>query len=129
MSDDTMSSFVKGKISMVELNTPVMEIFNLMKKKSIRHVPVVNDGLAIGIISDRDVQFINHIGDALQLTAKDIMTDNPYSVDSMTSIPHVVNVMAKKKISSVLIHDSEKKISGIFTSTDALEILASTYKI
>lgn len=128
MSDDTMKSFIKDEIYMVTPTTSVLEIFNLMKSKKIRHVPVVDNGEAIGVISDRDVQFITHAGDAFQLKASDIMTAEPYSVDSLTSVPHVVNTMAQKKINSILIHDEQHKIVGIFTSTDALQILADHYK-
>jgi acetoin utilization protein AcuB len=128
MSDDKMKSFIRDGIHMVDPSTGVLEVFNMMKSKKVRHIPVIEKGEAVGIISDRDVQFINHAGDAFQLKAADVMTTEPYSVDSMTSIPHVVNVMAQKKINSVLIHDVNHKIVGIFTSTDALQILSDHYK-
>lgn len=128
MSEDTMNKFLRDGVHMVEPNTGVLEVFNLMKSKKVRHIPVVQNGEAVGVISDRDVQFINHSGDAFQLKASDVMTAAPYSVDSLTSVPHVVNVMAQKKINSVLTHDQSHKIVGIFTSTDALQILADHFK-
>ena len=128
MSDDTMKAYLKDGVHMVEPSAGVLEVFNLMKSKKVRHIPVVEKGEAVGVISDRDVQFINHAGDAFQLKASDVMTTEPYSVDSLTSIPHVINVMDQKKINSVLIHDENHKIVGIFTSTDALQILADHYK-
>jgi CBS domain-containing protein len=128
MSTDTMKSFVKTKMHMVEPQSSVIEIFNLMKSNKIHHVPVVENGEAVGIISDRDVQFVNHADNSFQMTAKDIMTANPYTVDAMTSVPHAVNTMTQKGINSILIHDDSKKIVGIFTSTDALNILSNHYK-
>lgn len=125
---DTLQDFVKTNIHMVDQDMNVFEIFQLMKKHKIRHVPVVEKGEAVGMISDRDLQFVNATGDSLQLKAKDVMTNNPFSVDSMTSVPHVVNAMAAKKINSVLIHDQNKKVVGIFTSTDALKILSELYR-
>lgn len=127
-TDDTMKGFIRDVVHMVTPTTGVLEVYNIMKSKKIRHIPVVENGEAVGVISDRDVQFINYAGDAIQLKASDVMTTGPYSVDSLTSIPHAVNVMAQKKINSVLIHDTDKKIVGIFTSTDALQILSSHYK-
>ncbi|MEI6557599.1 MAG: CBS domain-containing protein [Rhodospirillaceae bacterium] len=35
--------------------TPVLEALNLMQKNSYRHVPVVEDGLVIAIVSLRDI--------------------------------------------------------------------------
>lgn len=122
-----MQDYLKN-LQLVTPDTDVMEIFKLMKSKKIRHLPVVNNGESVGIISDRDVQFVQASGDTFKLTAKDIMTKDPYSVDTMTSVAHVVNIMSQKKISSVLIHDTNKKVVGIFTSTDALNILTEHYK-
>ena len=124
---DTMQDYLK-KLQFVTPETGVLDIYNLMKSKKIRHLPVIDKGESVGIISDRDVQFVHATKDTFQLKAKDIMTSEPYSVDIMTTVAHVVNIMAQKKISSVLIHDKSKKVVGIFTSTDALNILTEHYK-
>ena len=127
--DDTLQSLAKSKsMRLAAPEESVLDVFNAMKRHKVRHIPVVEKGKAVGIISDRDLQFVNATGDGFQLKAKDIMTPNPFSVDSMTSIPHVVNIMANKKINSVLIHDKKQKVVGIFTSTDALNILCELYK-
>ncbi len=126
---DTMQNFVKSKMVLVECNTSVLEAYQLMKKNNIRHLPVVKDGQAVGIISDRDVQFMGHGGDSLNLKAEDIMTKDLLSVDAQTTIPHVVQLMSNKKISSVIINGDDKKIEGIFTSTDALDLLFQSYKV
>jgi predicted transcriptional regulator len=126
---DTMEKFINHKMVLVESSTTVLEAYNLMKKNNIRHLPVVKEGMAIGVVSDRDVQFINFGGDSLNLKVEDIMTKEPLTVDSLTTIPHVVQLMKNKKVNSVLINGSNKKIEGIFTSTDALNILFETYKI
>lgn len=126
---DTVQDYVKKNIYMVKPDEEITTIFNSMKRHKVRHIPVVENGEAVGIISDRDLQFLNWTQESLQLKAKDIMTAQPYSVDQMTTIPHVVNSMASKKINSVLIHDQSKKVVGIFTSTDALKILSETYKV
>lgn len=127
MSSDIMKGYVKSNIIMAQADSSVQEIYSLMKKNNIRHIPVVQNGEAIGIISDRDVNFVNQASSDLSLKAEDIMTSEPYSVDEQMSVPHVVKIMSQRKFNSVLIHNDEKKIVGIFTSSDALDILSDHF--
>jgi acetoin utilization protein AcuB len=74
--------------SSVTRDTPVPEIIDMMRKEGFRHVPVVHQRQAIGIISDRDIKVFS----------------NP------------------KKYGSALVEEGGE-ITGIFTSTDALNAL------
>lgn len=56
------------------------------------------------------------------------MTPSPVSVDTLTTIPHAIKLMRQNRVNSVLVHDKENKVVGIFTSTDALDILAQHYQ-
>ncbi len=128
MSADTVQQFVKNEIKFVTPQTTTIEVFQLMQKNNIHHVPVVEDGKAIGIISDRDVSFVGKTGNSLDLSAKDIMTPDPITVDNEMSIPHAINLMRQNRVNSVLIKDKTEKVIGIFTSTDALDVLAKHYQ-
>jgi acetoin utilization protein AcuB len=128
MNTDTMQNFIKNEIKWVSPEASTMEVFTMMKKNKIHHVPVVENGAAIGIISDRDVYFVDKTGNALNLTAKDIMTPSPVSVDTLTTIPHAIKLMRQNRVNSILVHDNNKKVVGIFTSTDALDILSEHYQ-
>ena len=53
------------------------------------------------------------------------MTEDPFVVSTSTPITDVARTMVDKRINSVLINNSEGKVVGIFTSTDALKLLAN----
>ena len=86
----------------------------MMQKNNIHHLPVVEEGKAIGIISDRDVSFVGKTGNSLNLSAKDIMTPDPITVDNEMSIPHAINLMRQNRVNSVLIKDKTETVIGIF---------------
>lgn len=111
----------------VEASTPLDELVTMMRSNEIRHVPVVNNDRAIGIISDRDVRMMMNIEGASRLCAKDIMHADPYTVESGTSLEDVVLEMSKHKIGSAIINDNGT-IVGIFTSTDALNALVEVLR-
>ena len=117
--------FKVDDMTIVTPDAKITDVYRLMQKNRIRHVPVVKGGEAVGIISDKDVNFVSYAGFATELVASDVMSSDVYSVTPETPLATMVSHMARKKINSALIHDENGKIAGIFTSTDALKILAS----
>lgn len=106
--------------------TSVEEAQKLMMEKNIRHLPVVDNNKAVGILSDRDIALallVNHgMETASTLQVGDICTLNAFSVKVSDQLDDVAFTMAEKQIGSALVMDGEKLV-GIFTATDACEYL------
>ncbi len=83
------------------------------------------NGKAIGIVSDRDLRVASALSarEKFLVKASDLMTPDPITFQENTSIEDVILKMSEKKIGSVLISDKEGELRGIFTVTDALDIL------
>lgn len=98
----------------------------IMLAKNIRHLPVLDGGKIVGIISERDINFIqNFKGVDIEVEkVQDAMTESPYIVEAHTHLDEVCEVMAADKIGSVLVQDN-KKLVGIFTWIDALKAMSS----
>lgn len=105
----------------VESKTTVREAFYLMEEWRIRHLPIVEGGKLLGIVSERDLrQYFTTSGET---TLSDVMTPTPYCVRIGTPLEKVVEVMERKKIGSALVVSVVNEVLGIFTTTDALKIL------
>ena len=124
----------KFKVPVEEFTTPdpvalpeeasVDELVEVMKKAGIRHVPIVNNGKAVGVVSDRDVRVV--LGLDFQkknlVQARDIMARDPVTFSSDTPLEEVALEMSRQKIGSVIVTE-EDRLLGIFTVTDALNAL------
>lgn len=99
------------------------EVLNLMKDNGFRHIPVVESHRAIGIISDRDLLMAQTRSGAESLTARDVMTPNPFSVQRKTSLEQVALELSARKVGSAIVTGADGKLYGIFTATDALNAL------
>lgn len=117
--------FIVNDMTIVTPDAKLTDVYRLMQKNRIRHIPVVKGGEAVGMISDKDVNFVSYTGFTNEMVASDVMSADVYSVSIDTPMSNMVSHMARKKINSALIHDQQGKIAGIFTSTDALKILAN----
>lgn len=124
----------KFKIPVEEFTTPnpitatthskVEEIARVMKEHGIRHIPILKNDKVVGIVSDRDLKVIAGLKmlEKSMLTAEDVMSVDPVSVDSSTMLDDVAFEMSEKKIGSVIVTENDQLL-GIFTVTDALNAL------
>lgn len=99
--------------------------YKLMRDHHIRHLPVLEGGALVGILSDRDVHFIEslHGVDADKVTVEDAMTAAPYTVSPNAGLDEVVSTMAEHRYGSAVVVQNEKVV-GIFTAVDALGAFA-----
>jgi acetoin utilization protein AcuB len=92
----------------------------LMAHMNIRHLPVVEDGRLVGIVSDRDL-----LGPDLTdepATCGEIMTPSPLTCSPDTSVGKVAEMMIEHKIDSVPVV-AGSKLLGLVTSSDLLALL------
>lgn len=96
-----------------------------MFEHGIRHLPVMQNGHLVGIVSDRDMSILDTIPqvDRNKVTVASAMTPNPYTCNSNTTVAEVTTIMAEHKIGTAVVMD-EGKLSGIFTPIDAMRLLA-----
>lgn len=93
---------------------------NLMLENSCHHLPVLQGGKLVGILSDRDLNTVEKLSQTDGLTAGDVMTAEPITVLPTDDVFQVAMKMHQEKIGSVIVRGFEKEPWGIFTATDAL---------
>jgi acetoin utilization protein AcuB len=78
----------------------------------------------VGIVSERDLKVVAGLKmlEKNLLTAADIMSPDPVTVDASTMLDEVAFEMSEKKIGSVIVTENDQFL-GIFTVTDALNAL------
>ncbi len=99
---------------------------NKMRELNVRHLPVLDAGKLVGILSDRDIQFIESFDklDLEEINVDEAFTNEPFIVESQTNLNEVCQAMAERKIGSAMI-TQDGKLTGIFTWIDALKYLAN----
>ena len=103
--------------------TTLGEMKYQLKEFGFRHIPVVLDNKAVGIVSDRDIALASTFGPDDTVVAADIMATNLFTARMGTPIEDVVFELSNLKIGSAIILNEKGEAEGIFTSTDALNAL------
>jgi acetoin utilization protein AcuB len=97
----------------------------MMHQHRVRHLPVLDGGALVGLLSERDVALILAIKDvdASKATVEDAMSSVVYTARPEAPLDEVVREMAEHRYGSVVITSNEKVV-GVFTTVDACRALA-----
>ncbi len=123
MTNITVEEFTTPCPVTVSSHVTLGDIGILMEKHGIRHVPVVENNIAVGVVSDRDLKLMGKFQGWQSYNVSEILSHDPFTVTYDTKLDVVAYEMSKRKIGSALVIDEIGEIMGIFTSTDALNAL------
>jgi acetoin utilization protein AcuB len=124
MTSPHVSEYMTSGPFAVGPREPLGNARRLMDKYDLRHLPVWSEGKLVGIVSDRDLNFVQTLEHAPpdRITVGDAMTPDPYAPTPDTPLADVVRVMVDRKIGSAVVVDGGQ-IVGILTATDAMRAL------
>lgn len=97
----------------------------LMDQYDCHHLPVLNGGQIVGLLSSHDLGLILLTPKGRESRVKDFMSLSPFIVDPDQPIKEVATAMLEQHISSAVVRAKANEPWGIFTSTDALRALAT----
>ena len=100
----------------VSPDTPMPAAFHEMSAKKLGMTTVtVADGKLAGILTDGDLRRLmeKHGGATLSMTAGDCMVHNPQTIGPKVLASEALNLMEKKKITSVVVVDESQKVIGV----------------
>ncbi|WP_150050536.1 MULTISPECIES: CBS domain-containing protein [Methylomonas] len=135
-----VADVMTSKVFTVDPNDLIDRVFFLIHYEKIRHLPVLEKGKLIGIVSDRDlykalgpksnsnVVQTNKDNSQLHVVSQKvahIMHRGVYTVTPATRLSEAAHLMAENRIGSLPVVEGEKLI-GIVTTTDILRIFAKT---
>ncbi len=87
----------------------------LMGKYKISGVPICEDGKLVGILTNRDLRFIQDYS----IQIKDVMTkDNLVTAPVGTTLEEAQDILCKHKIEKLPIVDSDMRLKGLITIKD-----------
>ncbi len=124
-TDMTVDEFTTPEPVTATEDTSIDDLQRLMEKHGIRHLPVIRGESVVGVISDRDVRLVAGLtyAEKHQVQAGDIMTPDPLIVSANARLDEVALAMSERKVGSAIVTETDGKLLGIFTATDALNAL------
>jgi acetoin utilization protein AcuB len=124
------SSTMTRDVVCVPPELPLARAWAVMGEMRIRHLPVVQHGKLVGLVSDRDVLLRAVLEDDGKIVVDqgvvgEAMSLHPWTCHAATSVSAIAQLMIDHKIDAVpVVAESDRtKVTGLVTSTDLLWLL------
>lgn len=117
------------KVKTLTPDERMVDAFEGMQEHRIRHIPVVNKGKVVGILSDRDVRpFLPTRGamkgptyskSLMETRIKDVMSRKPVTISEFSTLREAAELLCRERIGALPVVD-DGKLEGIITTEDVL---------
>lgn len=145
----TAGDVMSRQVTSVAKDTPLREVVELMLGQVYRAVPVVDEGVPVGIITNTDLVQKGSAGirvdllealDKLEIhavlerlaaggkTAADVMTPGPVTVDARTPLPRIAEIMTHRRLKRLPVVDGHGALAGMVSRLDLLRTAAGSYE-
>ncbi len=111
--------------------TSARKALDIMQSKRFSNIPVVDDGVMVGIVAKEDIinqYFCGEKGCTLmeETLVEEVMTKHFVTVRKMDYIEKAIFLLKEKDISALPVLDPENKLVGIITRSDVFDAFADT---
>lgn len=117
------------RLHLAETREDVSSVLQRMKAEGIRHLPVVENGKLVGILSDRDLLLHAWSGRTHEfpedLTVGDVMTKKVVTAPYGTPVAEICALMLSLKVDALPLTGPKGDLVGIVTSTDVMRLVAA----
>jgi len=103
---------------------PLSKARDAMQRFGIRHLPVLDGGVLVGVLTDRDLRLLESVAgvDPRTTLVEEAMTPEPYVVTADALLRDVAREMTEHKYGCAVVIE-RGSVVGIFTTIDALRAL------
>lgn len=132
----TVSDIMTRQVVTLGSNDSLQLAKDILSLDRLRHFPVVDEGVVVGVVSQRDL-YKASLGSVLKygekaqqaflqgIAVKEVMSAPPVTVTADVSIQEAARLMMERKIGCLPVLDGARLV-GIVSETDMLKLIIET---
>lgn len=129
-----VTDYMTSKVISVSPDTGIREAFFQMKGHHIRHLPVLEKGKLVGIVSDRELRRPDWVDESLdiahayylddKMSVRDVMIRKVHVIHTYDSLRKAARLLLDNKIGAAPVLDKTEHLVGMLSAVDLLRALA-----
>ncbi len=131
-----IKDWMNSPVHTVKPRDTVAHARELLERYRINQLPVVRDGVLVGIVTDRDLRNaapsaaeqaaadLGQIKDVLDpgtIAVETVMTEQVFAVTPEDSLEDAVRIMRRERFGAIPVVDNKRRVVGIVTRSDVLD--------
>lgn len=120
----TVQQFMSSIPRTIGADQSLKKAMDIMQENQIRHLPVLEGGKLVGVLTERDIAVARSFQGSAELKVEGVMMPTSYSVLPDTPLAEVALQMSQHKYGSAVVQNRIGEVIGIFTTQDALRALS-----
>lgn len=115
---------LNDRVHTVSPNTSIREVARILEEKNVGALPVLHEGILVGIISERDLarKVVGYSVNAYTAKVENYMTPEPFTVTPEDDLMFCMELMEKHRIRHLPVVQNEKLV-GMISLRDVLVVL------
>lgn len=113
----------------------IAEAWDVMRELAVRHIPVVEDGVLVGMLSDRDLAQVDiarvlrdggpdALREEMETPLVEVMSTDVISVEPETEVGEVIGLLIEHKVGALpVVEPGTREVVGIISYVDVLRAL------
>ena len=128
-----ISKYMTTRLITATPEMTVKDAFLTMRSHRVRHLPVLENGELVGLVSDRGLRrpkWVDALDDWTQyyqisdeMTVHDVMTANPEVVHTYDRIRKAVKIFREQRYGALPVLDKKGELAGVISAHDLLGAL------
>ena len=121
-----VSEIMTSNPETADVRQSIRSVIRKLLTLDVRHLPVMEDGELVGIVSDRDLRdvtarLIDEAGAALDRPIGETMSTDVISVDPETEVDDVIDLLIEHRVGAVpVVSPGTRSLVGIVSYADVL---------
>lgn len=121
-----VKEMMRRPVTVVSVEATIGEAYQLLRDRGFRHLPVVDHGRLVGVLTDRDLRLATSSFSEKPHVATDpvsaVMSSPPLTADPLDPVEDAARIMREHKIGCLPVVDGQELV-GILTGMDLLDAL------
>ncbi len=102
----------------------VQEALGLMQQHGVRHLPVLEQGRLVGLVTDIDLRTAYFPSLLEDLTVADVMKPDPLTIQGQESVYQAARIIHQHRLTGLPVMEGEKLV-GMITLADILKVFVA----